>query len=266
MIGRDGRGRHPERREHAGEERHQHARDAERLGKLAGVQRPGATEGDQREPPRVVAALHRDHPQRSLHARVGDTHDARGGLPQVAAKCPGDRPQRSLRGANRECHAPAEKSVRAQTAQDKVRVRDGRLGGVAVAGRPGVRARALRPDAERAAGVDARDRTSPGADRVHVDRGDAQRHAVDHRFRRERDRAVAQTHVGRRAAHIERDDAVEARAGRDLKRAGHAPGRARQHGPHSQRRRSSGPRAAPVRLHHAQLARLTQLQAHAELR
>ena len=66
--------------------RDEDARDAQGRREVAGVQRAGAAEGDEREVARVVAALDRDPAEGALHVRVGDAEDGSGGLMRIAAE------------------------------------------------------------------------------------------------------------------------------------------------------------------------------------
>ena len=148
------------------------------------MERAGAAKGDQREASRIVAALDRDHAQRPLHADVRHAQHARRRLLEIAAEGADYRPQRTSRRRHGEQYSAAEKAVRPKAAEQQVGVGDGRLVAVAVASRAGVGAGALRPDAQRAASIDAGNRPAARADGVNVDRRDAQRHTVDRRFRR----------------------------------------------------------------------------------
>ena len=127
---------------------------------------------------------------------------------------------------------------------------------LAVAGRPGIGAGALRADAQHAAIVDPGDRAAAGADRDDVEHRRADRQAVDLAFRGERRPSVLhQADVGRGAAHVEGDQVLEARARRLARRADHAGGRAgieRGDGALAHRR---GRQASAVRLHHREAAR-----------
>src|SRR5262249_6459725 len=63
-----------------------------------------------------------------------------------------------------------------------------------------------RPDAQRPAGVDPRDRAAAGPDRVQLDPGDADRLVVDHDLARPEELAVLdEADVERGAAHVDRD-------------------------------------------------------------
>ena len=101
-----------------------------------------------------------------------------------------------------------------------------------VADRTRLRARALRPDAHRAAGAQPRDAAAAGADFLDVDHRDLDRQAfgvaADHR--RVRHQRLAVHHdAGLRggAAHVERDRALEPERCAEALRADHARGRAR---------------------------------------
>ncbi|GIU87056.1 MAG: hypothetical protein KatS3mg009_1571 [Acidimicrobiia bacterium] len=98
-----------------------------------------------------------------------------------------------------------------------------------VAGRAGHRARAARPDGQRAARVEGRDRAPARADRVHVERGEPDREAADDALRRRLgDAAAHEAHVGARPAHVEGHRVREPARACDGGRGAHAAGRARQ--------------------------------------
>ena len=96
--------REPERAEHARRARDEHALDPELLGERARMQRPGAAEGDEREPARVDPALDADHAQRPRHLRVDDADDAER-RPRRAAE-PEPSPARARRAAGRALTSP----------------------------------------------------------------------------------------------------------------------------------------------------------------
>ena len=66
LVARD----EPERGQDAGRVGNEHGLDPELLRQLARVQRPRATERDEREPARIVPALDRNEPQGAQHLRV----------------------------------------------------------------------------------------------------------------------------------------------------------------------------------------------------
>ncbi len=131
------------------------------------MQRAGAAERDEGEVARVVAALDRDDAERAQHLRVHDL-DHRGRV---------DAGQRRGRRVAVE-HEPAGE-LRRQPAEQQVRVGHGRAAAGAVAGGPGIGARALRPDADRPARVETDERAAAGADGVQVDGRQPDREAAD---------------------------------------------------------------------------------------
>ena len=93
-----------------------------------------------------------------------------------------------------------------------------------IRGRPGIRARGLGPDAK-ARAVERADRAAAGRDRVDAHHRRAQPHAGHFGHERALVLAGPVRDVGRRAAHVEADDPVEAREPRHLDRADDAAGR-----------------------------------------
>src|SRR5260370_24527452 len=79
-----------------------------------------------------------------------------------------------------------------------------------------MRARALRPDADRAARVDTHERTAARSHRVQVDARQPDREAADLALGDARRAGAGKdAHVGRSAAHIQADRVLEPRAARD---------------------------------------------------
>ena len=70
----------PDRRIDARIERHDEPGHAEIAGDAAGMQRPGAAEGEQHEVAQIVAAHGRDRLDGLLHLDLDDAHDAFRGL------------------------------------------------------------------------------------------------------------------------------------------------------------------------------------------
>ena len=262
-------GEQPRRREDAGAARDQKRRHLGVPCERVGVHGPGATEADEHEVARVVAALHRDQVERVDHRRVRDLDDAVRGLDDGEPERPGaallDRP---LGTVDVEADLAAEEVPRVQPAEHEVRVRDRRLGAAAaVADRPRVGARALRPDAQEAARVDPGDRAAAGADLDEVDDGRPYRvaregHAADPGARmaadvvvlRHRRAAVLdQADLRGRAAHVEGEDVRTAERLPEVRRRDHARGRPRLD--HEDRPAAGGVGAedAAARLHHEQL-------------
>ena len=208
----------------------EHARHAERVGDQARVLARRAAEAAERVLGDVVAALHRDLLDRVRHVLDGDAEEpvrdflrrARA-TPVVAAHFVGER--RELRahdvGVERLVAARAEharKEVGLDLADHHVAVGDRQRAAAAVAAGPGIRARGLRADAE-ARAVERADRAAAGGDGVDAHHRRAQAHAGDLGVERALVFAGAVRDVGRRAAHVEADDAVEAREPRHLDRA-----------------------------------------------
>ena len=84
---------------------HDHRGHAERVGQRAGVQRPGAAEGDERQRPRIDAALDRHRAQGPLHRRRRPP----GSRPSAVTPAPRQRPLGGVdgRGPARRSAAPA---------------------------------------------------------------------------------------------------------------------------------------------------------------
>ena len=141
-----------------------------------------------------------------------------------------------------------ELAVRSEASEDGLGVRDGELLAGAVAGGAGDGTSRLRSDAQRAAGVDARDGSATRADGVHVDDGRPRGEVADDHVRARRDRAVAECDVGGGAAHVEGDDAVVARRAGDLEGPVDARGRAGEQGGDREARGTVDTRRAAVAL------------------
>ncbi len=69
---------HAQRRQRAGESRHNHGPDTQFFRHFAGVQPATAAESNQREVARIAPALDRNHADRSLHIGIGNAHDPLG--------------------------------------------------------------------------------------------------------------------------------------------------------------------------------------------
>ena len=154
---------------------------AHQLGDRVGVQRPGAAEGDERELARVVAALDADHAQRARHVLVDDPQDAVGGLPRATAPSR-RRPSAPRRARPRRRATSRRRSGRAgrRPSTTLASVTVGSVAALAVGRGPGLGARRLRPDAQRAGQLrDVRDRAAARADRVHVDARDLDAELAD---------------------------------------------------------------------------------------
>ena len=226
---------------------HEHARDAQFGGQLAGVERPRAAEGHEREPGGVVAAFEADAAQGARHRRVRHLDDGGGGLLRLA-----QRRQRLARAPQVGHDASPQGRVRPQPSEREVRVGDGRERPLSITGGAGIGARALRPHGERAAVIEPRDRAAARAHGHDVDHGRVHGEAVDlgggavARFAR------AEGGVGAGAAHVERDDAVVARRLRHGERPEHAARRSARDHRDGALAGGGGVREAARRVHHAQ--------------
>ncbi len=116
----------------------------------------------------------------------------------------------------------AEERGFVQPAEREMSVRDRCGTARPVRGGPGIGACGLRADPERPAFVDPGNGSSPSADGVDIDRGQADRQVRDRPFVGERNPAGTQTHVCRGSADVQGDDVVEPETARLGERAGHA--------------------------------------------
>ena len=243
--------------EHAGEGMDQHRRHAERVSHQASVLAARATETVQSVAGHVVAALHGDLLDRVRHVLDRDLEKARGNLGGRALVARG---LSDLRRQSREFlahHAGVQRLVLAgaedvrkelglQRAQHDVAVGDAERPAPPVARGARIGARRLRPHAIARAIEEA-------------DRAAARRHRMDQHHRRAHAHAghqglegalvfaVVVRDIGRRAAHVEGDDLVEAGLPRRLHRADDAPGRPAQDRVLALEERGVG--QAPARLH-----------------
>ena len=172
------RGRQPEGGEHAAGARDEHHCDPQLVGHLAGVQPSRASEGQQRERPRVDALLDGHDPQRAEHLDVGHADDAR--RARLGAEV---QPHRELLdGAARGLRVEPDPAGHGtgHATEDHVRVGHRRLGPAAgVTGGSGLRPCAAGPDPQRPARVSPGDRPAAGADGVDVDHRQRERPAAD---------------------------------------------------------------------------------------
>ena len=182
-VARHVRAQHPAGAEHSGRGWNERRRNAQRVGQIAGVQRPRAAERDQREARRIVPALDRNHPQRPRHIRVHHVDHRRRRAPRIAPERLRHAAQRPLCPRRIQRNRPAQPLLGAQTPQHRVRVGHRRRLPAPVGGRPRIRARALRSHPQRAARVEPRNRAAARAHRVQVHRRRANRHPVDHQVR-----------------------------------------------------------------------------------
>jgi hypothetical protein len=221
-----------ERAQDAGGARDEDLRHPELLGDGGGVERPGAAEGQQREAPRIDAALDGHHAQRAHHLGVGHADDALGARAHLERELGGQALDGGVGGTGVEVDVAGQRDVGAEVAEDEVGVGDRWLDAAApVARGPGLGARTARPDAQGAARVAPADRAAAGADGVDVDHGQRQRPAADLARRRLAHAAgLDHAHVAGRAAHVEAEQVGLAAALGQQGRGGGAAGGAAEHG------------------------------------
>ena len=203
----------------------------QRLGQLAGVQRPGAAKGDEGELARVEAALDRDGTDGPLHRGIGHAHDAQRRRRRHRPASPGPgRPGRAgLRATSRLMRPPRKSALDSRPSARLASVTVGIDAAAAIAHRPRLSARALRPHAQRSAAVDARQRAAARAHGVYVDHRQAQRQPGHLLLRRLLDAPRQQRDVGGRAAHVKGDNLREAGQARHVIGAAHTCRRAGEH-------------------------------------
>ncbi len=119
------------------------------------------------------------------------------------------------------------KELRHQLAGHDIGVGDGQRPAAAIAGRPRIGAGRIRTDAQ-ARAVVMQDRAAAGRDRVDQHHRRPHAHAGDLGLEGALIGAVEMGDVGRGAAHVEADDALEPRRAPGLDHADDAAGRARQ--------------------------------------
>ena len=158
------RGNQAERREDPGRRRDEDGLHPQLVREGARMERPCAAERDQHEVARVEALLHGHEAERAHHLGVDD-FDHCGGI---------ELAERTRRGIG--VQHDAARQLGGQAAEQEIRVGHRRaLATEAVAGGAGSRACALRPDAQRATGVQPDDRAAARPDRVHGERRESDR-------------------------------------------------------------------------------------------
>src|SRR5437667_9058190 len=212
----------------------ENARHGERVGDQAGVLAGRAAEAAQRVAGDVVAALHRDVLDRVRHVADRDLDepfcDLFGGavitnlLYQNRELLLYDRLIKLLAAVSPE---NLRKIFRLDLAGHQVGVGDGERAASPVAGRARVRARRIRADTI-AGPVEMQDRAAAGGDAVDAHHRRAHAHAGDAGLEFALELAGVMRYVGGRAAHVESDDAVEARGEGGPHRADDAARRPRQ--------------------------------------
>ena len=212
--------------EQAGRGRHQHCPDRELARHAGGEERPVAAEGEQGVVTRVAAPLGRDSANGADHVRGGDTVGAeRGVFRRQAHRLRHGALEGLARRLVVELQRAADEMARIEVSEQQVGVGEGWFRAArTVADGARIGACALRPHLQAARGVEAEQRAAAGADFREVDgrrldhiaRAGHQSGAGDHagadtELERARNRAAFDDgRLGRRAAHVEGEDIVQA--------------------------------------------------------
>ena len=206
-------------RQHARERMHENAREPQRIGDQAGVLPGRAAEAAEHVIGDVVAALDRDLLDRIGHVvdrdreatmrqLFGRALDA-GGARHVGRQCAEGAAHhplvQRLLGVGPE---HVRKEARMQLADHQIGVGDRERPAAPIAGRTGTGPGELRPDPE-ARAIEGQDRATARGDRVDRHHRRAQPHARHLGLEGALVRARAVGDIGRRPAHVERDDALK---------------------------------------------------------
>ncbi len=184
--------------------------DTESLRDRARVDGAGASEGAEREASDVDAALDADTAHGGGHGLVDDGDDPGGERLDIEGSVSRERLEGGVRTQGVERHGTAECALGGDAAEHDVGVGDGGEHAAAVAGGPGVGAGGARAHAENAVVVEVRDASAARANGVDVEDGDVDAEVADASATAHGQRAGGERDVGRGAAHVEGDDAVEA--------------------------------------------------------
>ena len=267
----DGGAQEADRRADAGIGRHYHPGHAKPVGKVGGVQRRGAAEGDQGATLGVLAKLDGVDAGGAGHRLLDHFRDREGGQRhgqlQRLADPRGERRSRLVLGQGQ---AAAGKSGGVDAPQRQIGVGNGGLrAAVAVAGGAGLGAGGIGADADPAQLIDARDRAAAGADLDHLDHRNAQGQAAAlgeaigarhlEQARGLRRAVVDQADLGGGAAHVEAEHAVEAALGGDAAGQNGATRRPRLDQANREADCGLQRRQATARHHHQQRAGETRL-------
>ena len=225
-------------RQHAGIGMDEDGLHAELVGDQAGMLAAGAAEALQREAGGVVALLHRDLLDRIRHVGDRDLQETLRHLPRRARLAGGPRDLVGERGEFRRHDIGIERliAVGAEDRREMARLdlADADIGvghrqraAAPVAGRTRIGAGGIGPDAE-ARAVEVQDRAAARRHRVDRHHRRAHAHAGHRGLEGALEAAGVERHVGRGAAHVEADDAVEPGHRRGARRADDAAGRTGQ--------------------------------------
>ena len=203
--------------QHAGKGVDQHGFDAERIGDRTGMLAARPAETVERIVRHIVAALDGNALDGVGHVLDGDTQEAlRHGFRRAAGADPlGERSEFPAHDLDIErLVAPrpenAREELRQQPAEHEVAVGDRQRAAAPVAGGAGVRAGAVGPHPE-APPVEMQDRAASCGDGVDIEHRRTHPHAGDLGLEGALIAARIVRHIGRSAAHVEADNALETR-------------------------------------------------------
>ena len=234
----------------------------------------GAAKAEQRVVGCIVALAHGDMPDRLGHGFHRDLQEALGqrlGRDRptgVGRDLGGQRGEAAAHRLDIECRVAARaehggKRRRLDAAEQHVDVGDRERSATPVAGRAGVGPGRVRADLQPSGG-EAQHRAATRGDRVDVHHRHLQLQAGDRAVEASRVLAVVERDVGRRAAHVEADQAAPALRLGGARHADQTAGRARQE--RGRATKGRGSRQAAVALHELQAgARMARAQRVAEL-
>src|SRR5580692_4586371 len=212
----------------------------------------GATKGDQCELAGISSALDRDNANGFLHGRVHNPNYAGSELleREIGSMFFQPFPCDLASAGFIEREISAKEFRRSQASKKKIRIGDRRLQAAAVADWTGIRSCGLGPDAQRAAGIETRQRASPRTHGVDVEHGNANRESRNLPVCRSLDYTFGERDVGRGASHIERDYVFKSAGMSGRECANHPSSGSRQNCTHRFADRR-GQRSDPSRaLHH----------------
>ena len=226
-------------REHPGEGMHEDRLHPQLVRHQAGMLPARPAEALERVARGIVPLLDAHLPDRMRHVGHRDAQEALGHGARVHLRLAGRR--RDLSGQRSELlpHHPGIQRLAAIRPEDRrevlrlhlaghdIRIGDGERSAAPVAGRPRHRPRAFRPDAE-ARAVEAQPRAAARRHRVDRHHRRAHPHARHLGFEGALELPRIERHIRAGAAHVEADDAVEARHGGGARRADDAARRAGQ--------------------------------------
>ncbi|MDW8207602.1 MAG: hypothetical protein RMJ43_07170 [Chloroherpetonaceae bacterium] len=197
--------------EGSGEGGDEHGGDVERVGEFAGVERSGASEGEECEVGGVVSAFDGDVAEGACHGGVGDAEDGEGCLFGCGVELRGELAGVVVDAFDVEREGSGESCGVGYALEEDVGIGDGEVVSFAVGDGSGVGACAVGSDAEGSGGVDVCDGSSSGSDGVDVEHGDAEGDVAEGSGGSAGAVCVVEEcDVGAGASHIEGDEVGEA--------------------------------------------------------